>query len=261
MSSNKKTTIKEDMMPRTAPIKTDALLKIIQYTISNNSISMDFNSVHPDDFFMDSLEDNFKLVGIKNSFENMDYIFAFVKENAELINDYDFSSSDYVIPQKKKYECLGREVYTARKGDSYSRTEEMYSKEFLENALKEGEIEIWGGKLLNEEIYDTWDTEVEVDSIEEVSSNKDTVKEEVDLDTYESPFTSEDFMNYVESEWDMEMLDLMMSVISKRKEFLKQIIAKAEPRTVVKGFKRFDESKSSEIIDSLRILQEILDKK
>ena len=452
MSSNKKITIKEDMMPRTAPIKTDALLKIIQYTISNNSISMDFNSVHPDDFFMDSLEDNFKLVGIKNSFENMDYIFAFVKENAELINDYDFSSSDYVIPQKKKYECLGREVYTARKGDSYSRTEEMYSKEFLENALKEGEIEIWGGKLLNEEIYDTWDTEVEVDSIEEVPLNKDTVKEEVNLDTYESPFitmsknsmnedkmprtapvntegllkviqytlqnhkdvsfdnlspqnpflddvftnmklvgvknvsendiddyvftfmkdnaslldsgnfnseeymipqkkkfewegkekytawkadfyygtaegysedyirhlfddyellvsdgtyvdeevydvensqqlidsikevpfnesvneqdepkvdldtfeapfTSEDFMNYVESEWDIEMLNLLMGIISKRKKFLEDVLAKAEPRTVVKGFKRFDESKSSEIIDSLRILQEILDKK
>ena len=122
MSSNKKTTIKEDMMPRTAPIKTDALLKIIQYTINNNSKDVDFNSVQPNDNFINSLEDNFKLVGIKNSFENFDYIYAFIKENANLINDGNFNSSDYVIPQKKKYECLGREVYTARKGDSYSRT-------------------------------------------------------------------------------------------------------------------------------------------
>ena len=261
MSSKKKITIKEDMMPRTAPIKTDVLLKLIQYTVNNDTLEFDFENVRPNDSFINSLEDNFKLVGIKNSFENFDYIFAFIKENSSLLEDQNYNVSDYVIPQKKKFEILGREVYSARKGDSYSRTEEMYSKEFLEDALKEGDIEIWGGKLINEEIYDTWDTEVEIDSIEEVPFKKNTVKEEVDLDTYEAPFTSEDFMNYVESEWDLEMLDLLSGIIDKRREFLKQILLKANPRTVVQGFKRFDESKSGEIIDSLRVLQEILNKK
>jgi len=255
------TNINEDMMPRTTPIKTEVLLKIIQYTINNNSTNIDFNNLHPDDYFMDSLVDNFKLVGIKNHFENIDYVFAFLKENANLLNDDDFNTSDYIIPQMKKFNWVGKEIYVAKKGDTYSGVNEMYSKEFLENALNNHEIEIWSGELKGEEVYDTWDVEVEIDSIDEVPFNKDTVKEEVDLDTYEAPFTSEDFMNYVESEWDIEMLDLMMGIISKRKDYLKQIMSKANPRTVVKGFKRFDESKSDEIIDSLRILQEILNKK
>jgi hypothetical protein len=64
-------------------------------------------------------------------------------------------------------------------------------------------------------------------------------------------------MNYVESEWDTEMLDLMISIISKRKKFLEQMQYHGNPRTVVKGFKRYDESKTTK---NLRLLQELLKK-
>ena len=64
-------------------------------------------------------------------------------------------------------------------------------------------------------------------------------------------------MNYVESEWDMEMLDLMIGIINKRKEFLKQVISHANPRTVVKGFKRYDESKEKLTVEQLKELQRL----
>jgi len=160
--------LNEQQNVRTAPIKTGVLLKVIKYTINSNSGDWDFKTLGSDDEFMKILEDNLRLVGISNNFENFDYIFAFIKENADLIQDGNFNESDYMVPQKRKFKWTGEEVYTARKGDTYTYEEEMYSEEFLETALHNGEIEIWGGKLEREEIYDTWDAEVTILNIKEI---------------------------------------------------------------------------------------------
>jgi len=162
--------LNEQQNVRTAPIKTEILLKVIKYTINNNSGNWDFENL--DDTFMRMLENNLKLVGMSPKFNILDYIFAFIKENADLIQAGNFKESEfYVVPKKKKFKWTGQEVYNARKGDTYSSTEEMYSKEFLETALYNNEIEVWSGKLGDEEIYETWDTEVTILDIEEIPFN------------------------------------------------------------------------------------------
>ena len=255
----------EDKMPRTAPVNTEGLLKVIQFTLSSHN-DISFDNLSPQNPFLDDVFTNMKLVGVKNVSENDidDYVFTFMKDNASLLDSGNFNSEEYMIPQKKKFEWEGRDKYNAWKADFYYGTEEGYSEDYIRHLFDDYELLISDGTYVDEEVYDVENSQQLIDSIKEVPFNESVNEQEepkVDLDTYEAPFTSEDFMNYVESEWDIEMLNLLMGIISKRKKFLEDVLAKAEPRTVVKGFKRFDESKSSEIIDSLRILQEILDKK
>lgn len=264
--SKSKININEEQKPRTAPVSTEGLLKVIKYTLSNYNDDVSFDNLSAQNRFLDEVFTNLKLIGVKNVTENEvdDYVFTFIKDNASLLDSGDFESKDYIIPQKKKFEWEGVEEYRAWKGDYYRGETEGYSIEFIQNLFDEYELLVSDGKYLDEEVYDTENVEQKIKNIKEIPFNESVNEQEeqkIDLDTYEAPFTSEDFMNYVESEWDMEMLDLMMGIISKRKEFLKQVIAQANPRTVVKGFKRFDESKNGEIIDTLKVLQEILHKK
>ena len=256
----------EDKMPRTAPVNTEALLKVIEFTLSNYNDNVSFDNLSPRNRFLDEVYTNLKLVGIKNVTVNEvdDYVFTFMKDNASLLDSENFNAEEYMIPQKKKFEWDGVEKYWAWKADYYTGEMEGYSEVFIQNLFDEYEISVSDGNLVDSEIYDTKDTEHQIDSIKEIPLNKSVNEQEeqkVDLDTFEAPFTTEDFMNYVESEWDMEMLDLMMGIISKRKKFIQQVVDTANPRTVVKGFKRFDESKKTSTVQNLRLLQEILNKK
>ena len=249
----------EDKMPRTAPVNTEGLLKVIQYTLSSHK-DISFDNLSPQNHFLDDVFTNMKLVGVKNVSENDidDYIFTFMKDNASLLDSGNFNSEEYMIPQKKKFEWEGREKYNAWKADFFTGTEEGYSEDYIRHLFDDYELLISDGTYVDEEVYDVENSQQIIDNIKEIPFN-DSVNEQeepkVDLDTYEAPFTSEDFMNYVESEWDIEMLNLLMGIISKRKKFLEDIVAKAEPRTVVKGFKRFDESKTTK---NLKLLQELL---
>lgn len=249
----------EDKMPRTAPVNTEGLLKVIQYTLSSHK-DISFDNLSAQNPFLDDVLTNMRLVGVKNVSENDidDYVFTFMKDNASLLDSGNFNSEEYMIPQKKKFEWEGREKYNAWKADFYRGTEEGYSEDYIIHLFDDYDLLVSDGTYLDEEVYEVENSEQIIDSIKEIPFN-DSVNEQdepkVDLDTYEAPFTSEDFMNYVESEWDIEMLDLLMGIISKRKKFLEDVIEKAKPRTVVKGFKRFDESKTTK---NLRLLQELL---
>ncbi len=252
----------EDKMPRTAPVNTEALLKVIQYTLSNYNNDVSFDNLSAQNPFLDEVYDNLKLVGIKNVTVNEvdDYVFTFMKDNASLLDSENFNSEEYMIPEKKKFEWDGVEKYWAWSADYYSGEIEGYSEVFVQNLFDNYELSVSDGKFIEKEIYDTKDTEQKVESIKEIPFNESVNEQEeqkVDLDTFDAPFTTEDFMNYVESEWDMEMLDLMMGIISKRKKFIQQVVDTANPRTVVKGFKRFDEGVT---IDDLKKLQEIFKK-
>ena len=252
----------EDKMPRTAPVNTEALLKVIQYTLSNYNNDVSFDNLSAQNPFLDEVYTNLKLVGIKNVTENEvdDYVFTFMKDNASLLDSENFNSEEYMIPEKKKFEWDGVEKYWAWKADFYTGEMEGYSEVFIQNLFDQYEISVGDGDFVDSEIYDTKDTEHQIDNIKEIPFNESVNEQEeqkVDLDTFDSPFTTEDFMNYVESEWDMEMLDLMMGIISKRKKFIQQVVDTANPRTVVKGFKRFDEGVT---IDDLKKLQEIFKK-
>jgi hypothetical protein len=238
----------EGKMPRTAPISTDVLLKVIQYTISKYNDDVSFKNLSAQNSFLDEVYTDLKLVGIKNITENEvdDYVFTFIKDNAELLDSGNFNSEEYIIPQKKKFEWYGVEKYWAWTADYYTGEIEAYSEVFVQNLFDEYELSVSDGQFIENEVYDTKDTEQEVDSIREIPFNKSVNENEevkTDLETYESPFTAEEFMDYVESEWDLEMLDLMTGIIEKRRNFLKMVLDKANPRTYIKGFKRFDESR------------------
>ena len=238
----------EGKMPRTAPVSTEVLLKVIQYTLSKYNDDVSFDNLSAQNRFLDEVYSDLKLVGVKNITENEvdDYVFTFIKDNASLLDSGNFESKDYIIPQKKKFEWEGRERYTAWKADYYKDEIEGYSEDFIRNLFDVGDISIADGKYVDTETYDTENTEQILDDIKEIPFNKSVNENEevkTDLETYESPFTAEEFMDYVESEWDLEMLDLMTGIIEKRRNFLKMVLDKANPRTYIKGFKRFDESR------------------
>lgn len=48
------------------------------------------------------------------------------------------------------------------------------------------------------------------------------------------------FLNFVNNEFDVETLELMQGVITKRLQTLQDAVNAADPRTVVQGFKRYD---------------------
>ena len=251
----------EDKMPRTAPVNTEGLLKVIQFTLSSHK-DISFDNLSAQNPFLDEVFTNMKLMGINNVTENSvdDYVFTFMKDNASLLDSGNFNSEEYMIPQKKKFEWDGVEKYWAWKADYYTGELEGYSEDFIRNLFDNYDLTVDDGRFIDDEINDVKDSEQTIDYIKEIPFN-DSVNEQeepkVDLDTYEAPFTSEDFMNYVESEWDIEMLDLLMGILTKRKKYIQQVVDTANPRTVVKGFKRFDESKTTK---NLRLLQELLKK-
>jgi hypothetical protein len=63
---------------------------------------------------------------------------------------------------------------------------------------------------------------------------------EIDLDNYEAPFTAQEFTNWVDSEWDTEMLQFAMSKIQERLGFLNHLHSTASRGDRV-GFRRSDE--------------------
>lgn len=62
------------------------------------------------------------------------------------------------------------------------------------------------------------------------------LQEEVDLDNYEAPFSSDDFINWVNSEYDLDLLQIVGSKIQERINFLETIIS-AATRKKIKGFR------------------------
>ena len=170
--------IQEDKKPRTAPMSTEGLIKLIQFTLNNGAGhhysggDVNFSQMRSYDEFVHEIGRNLKFIGVKDSYESQDYIFAFCKENSELLDSQDYDASKYMIPQMKKFEWNGLEKYNARVVDSYNGTNQGYSEEFLQNALNDGEIEIWTGTRMSNDIADTWDTEIEILDITEIPMNE-----------------------------------------------------------------------------------------
>jgi len=170
--------IQEDKKPRTAPMPTEGLIKLIQFTLNSGAGhhysggDVNFSQMSSNDEFVHEIGRNLKFIGVKDSYESQDYIFAFCKENSELLDSQDYDASKYMIPQMKKFEWDGLEKYNAKVVDSYNGTNQGYSVEFLQNALNDGEIEIWTGTRMSNDIADTWDTEVEILDIKEIPMNE-----------------------------------------------------------------------------------------
>ena len=63
------------------------------------------------------------------------------------------------------------------------------------------------------------------------------IEEEVDLTNYEASFSSEDFVNWVNSEFDLEILQIAKSKIEERINFLNTMIGMGT-RSEIKGYRR-----------------------
>ena len=63
------------------------------------------------------------------------------------------------------------------------------------------------------------------------------IQEEVDLTNYEAPFSSEDFVNWVDSEFDTEILNIAKSKIEERINFINTMVGMGT-RSEIKGYRR-----------------------
>tara|TARA_R100000951_G_scaffold115365_1_gene123231 strand:+ start:656 stop:898 length:243 start_codon:yes stop_codon:yes gene_type:complete len=63
------------------------------------------------------------------------------------------------------------------------------------------------------------------------------ISEEVDLTDYKAPFSSEDFVNWVDSEFDTDILNIAKSKIEERLNFINTMVG-IGTRTEIKGFRR-----------------------
>jgi hypothetical protein len=52
--------------------------------------------------------------------------------------------------------------------------------------------------------------------------------------------TSSTFIKAISQEWDTETLELMITMINNRIEYLQRVNDIVNPRTKVKGFRRYD---------------------
>ena len=66
---------------------------------------------------------------------------------------------------------------------------------------------------------------------------KRILKEQRDLDTYKPSFTAEDFTNWVDSEFDVETLEMVQSKIEERLSLLNHLIG-IENKKEIKGFRK-----------------------
>ncbi len=64
------------------------------------------------------------------------------------------------------------------------------------------------------------------------------ISEEVDLTDYEAPFSSEDFVNWVDSEFDTDILNIAKSKIEERLNFINTMVG-IGTRNEIEGFKRY----------------------
>jgi len=170
-------TLKEQSEGGKPLINTELLLRLITHTLINLGGDYYMGDIQPDDQFMDKIGKNLKLVGIKEGYLTLDYIFSFCKLNSELIDNENFEISEYKIPQKKEFRWIGREVYTASKADTYVGEEIGYSEEFLENDFKNHELNVNDGRYQDEEVYDTFDLEQIIDDIVGVPINEEISKD------------------------------------------------------------------------------------
>jgi len=242
----------QEQKPVTTPLKVKGLILLLQhvYKIEPEWIEsvesyedVDFleSNYYSDDLLGQEIEKNARLFGLptKMSADEFDFISAFILENKDKIIEGIKDSSKYIIPKQKTFLITGEESYNGRKSDIFELKETAYNEDYLKGLIANNEIMISDGEFIREEWVDTWDMEQEVLEIKEITPKNETVNEQVDLDNFKAPFTSEDFVNYVNSEFDIEMLGMMQSVIQKRMNFLKRMVDMGK-RKEIKGFRKFD---------------------
>lgn len=176
--------IQEDKKPRTAPIKTAALLKVIEFVKNSSSSDINFSNISTNNSgtkIVRDIVDNLKLIGISRMDINDgaldDYIFSFIKQNEELLDSGDFEPEKYMIPEKKKFKWTGYERYVASVIDTYSDQIEGYSEEYIKFLYRVGEYSISDGHFQRTDTDYVENEETAFDSFEEAPMNEEISKD------------------------------------------------------------------------------------
>ena len=232
--------------PVTSPVNIEAVIMVLQQIYKIKPEYLDNINEYSDvDFLNHSLnfgsliEKNGRLFGLPTqlSVEILDFISAFILLNVDKLTSLVSDKTQYIIPKIKTFFIEGTEHFSQSVANSYEMTYDAYNKEHIAALFSDGELHIWDtGELVKEEQLDAWDSEEVINSIEELIYKDKKVNEEVELDNYKSSFTTEEFVSYINSEFDLEMLELIQGVVSSRINTLNTIIDMSN-RKEVKGFR------------------------
>ena len=225
----------QEQRPVTTPLNVDSLVSLLQYINGINPELFedvdDYNDIMDYGYYSSnnaiqlkkSLDKYGRLFGLPTKIhaDNLDFVTAFILENKDRILEGEKDLSNYIIPKQKTFLIIAEETYNERKSDIYELRESAYNEQYIKQLIADNDIMVSDGKLINQELYDTWDMEQEILEFNEVEPENKNVTEQVDLNTYVPKFTSEEFVDYVNSEFDIEMLEIMQSVTKKRISELK----------------------------------------
>jgi hypothetical protein len=212
--------------PVTSPVNIEAVIMVLQQIYKIKPEYLDNINEYSDVDFLTQL-----------SVEILDFISAFILLNVDKLTSLVSDKTQYIIPKIKTFFIEGTEHFSQSVANSYEMTYDAYNKEHIAALFSDGELHIWdNGELVKEEQLDAWDSEEVINSIEELIYKDKKVNEEVELDNYKSSFTTEEFVSYINSEFDLEMLELIQGVVSSRINTLNTIIDMSN-RKEVKGFR------------------------
>lgn len=238
----------QEQKPVTAPVNIEKLVSALNYLYNIDPSFIDdittyenLNLLEDDGVsgsFLKSLEKTIKLFGIsKLDYDELDFIGEFMVINKGKLITGNTDKSNYIIPKSKTYRVIGDETYSARKSDRYELIETAYNPFYLKYLIEQtSDLELADGTLKGEDWYDTWDVEQEVDTIEEIETGV-KMNEDIETDEVQPEIKSEDFIDFVNGEYDIETLELMQSVISGRVRKLKSLIDIAN-RKEIKGYRK-----------------------
>lgn len=225
----------QEQRPVTTPLNVDSLVSLLQYINGINPELFedvdDYNDIMDYGYYSSnnaiqlgkSLDKYGRLFGLPTKIhpDNLDFVTAFILENKDRILEGEKDLSNYIIPKLKTFLIIAEESYSERKSDIYELRESAYNEQYIKQLIADNDIMVSDGKLISQELGDTWDVEREILEFNEVEPENKNVTEQVDLNTYVPKFTSEEFVDYVNSEFDIEMLEIMQSVTKKRISELK----------------------------------------
>lgn len=170
-----------------------------------------------DDGLIEHLNSIGKYFGINfTDTDNLDYLNAFLNKNMWNLTKDNYNYQDYVEPILKKFIIIASEDYRASISDNYKLNFEGYTENYVKFLMVNGQITITDGDFSHQDIHDTWDVEEIIHDIKEIKS---------DITENTKKFNKlhkKDFLSYIEDENDVEMLDLMIQVVEKRKKLLNQ---------------------------------------
>jgi hypothetical protein len=174
-----------------------------------------------------------------NDLDNLDYLNLFLRQNYNNLKNNNYNYQDYIEPKLKSFIIQGSESYGASVNDYYRLDFQGYTQEYVRFLIDNYDISLSDGEFIQQDFTDTWDVEQIIESIEEV----DSIVTESQNENHEKvghTISSNDFLSYVEDEYDIEMIDILIQVLQKRKKFLETMFNTLNPRKRIDGFKRFD---------------------